>query len=121
MKKIVNILIADDQVIVRNGLRFMLENQNNFIAVIQEATNGAEVIDLVFKKDFDIVLLDVQMPKMDGITTISKLREKNYDAPILVLSVMDEETIVRQAIENGCNGFILKDAGSEELIRSIET
>jgi DNA-binding NarL/FixJ family response regulator len=121
VKKIVNILVADDQVIVRNGLRFMLENQNDFIPVIQEANNGAEVLDLVFKNDYDILLLDIQMPKMDGITTISKLREKNYKIPILVISVMDDETIVRQVIENGCDGFILKDAGSEELMRSIET
>jgi two-component system nitrate/nitrite response regulator NarL len=121
MKNVVNILIADDHVIVRSGLRFMLENQENFIPVIKEATNGMEVLDLVFKQDFDILLLDVQMPKMDGIATISNLREKNYTVPILVLSVMNDETIIRQVIENGCDGFILKDAGSEELIQAIET
>ncbi|MFT6499965.1 MAG: DNA-binding NarL/FixJ family response regulator [Crocinitomicaceae bacterium] len=121
MKNVVNILIADDHVIVRNGLRFMLENQENFIPVIKEATNGMEVLDLVLKQDFDILLLDVQMPKMDGITTISNLREKNYTVPILVLSVMNDETIIRQVIENGCDGFILKDSGSEELIQAIET
>jgi DNA-binding NarL/FixJ family response regulator len=121
MKKVVNILIADDQVIVRNGLRFMLEIQENFTPVIEEACNGAEVLDLVGKSDFDILLLDIQMPKMDGITTITKLREKGNKIPILVLSAMNEETIIRQVIEGGCDGFILKDAGSEELIRSIET
>jgi DNA-binding NarL/FixJ family response regulator len=121
MKNVVNILIADDHVIVRNGLRFMLENQENFIPVIKEATNGMEVLDLVFKQDFDILLLDVQMPKMDGITTISNLREKNYTVPILVLSFMNDETIIRQVVENGCDGFILKDSGSEELILAIET
>ncbi len=121
MKKVVNILIADDQVIVRNGLRFMLEIQENFTPVIEEACNGAEVLDLVDKSDFDILLLDIQMPKMDGITTITKLRENGNKIPILVLSAMNEETIIRQVIEGGCDGFILKDAGLEELIRSIET
>jgi DNA-binding NarL/FixJ family response regulator len=121
MKNVVNILIADDHVIVRSGLRFMLENQENFIPVIKEATNGMEVLDLVFKQDFDILLLDVQMPKMDGITTITKLRENGNKIPILVLSAMNEETIIRQVIEGGCDGFILKDAGSEELIQAIET
>ncbi|MFT6246575.1 MAG: NarL family two-component system response regulator YdfI [Salibacteraceae bacterium] len=95
MKKVVNILIADDQVIVRNGLRFMLEIQENFTPVIEEACNGAEVLDLVDKSDFDILLLDIQMPKMDGITTITKLRENGNKIPILVLSAMNEETIIR--------------------------
>jgi DNA-binding NarL/FixJ family response regulator len=61
------------------------------------------------------------MPKMDGIMTITKLRENGNKIPILVLSAMNEETIIRQVIEGGCDGFILKDAGSEELIQAIET
>jgi DNA-binding NarL/FixJ family response regulator len=121
MKRLVRILIADDQVIVRNGIRFMLENQEAFIPLIDEVTNGAEVLDMVYKNEYDIILMDVEMPKMNGISAIGKLREKGNDIPILVLSVYDDEMIVKQVLEKGSNGYIMKDAGTEELVRSIET
>lgn len=121
MKNIVNILIADDHPMVRSGIRFMLENQKKFIAKTSEVSNGVEALDSIYKNKFDILLMDIHMPMLNGIDTVEKLRSTDNDLPVLMISVSDDENIVRQAMEKGCNGFILKDAGIEELIRSIET
>lgn len=119
MKRIVNLLIVDDQVIYRNGIRFTLENQMSFISNIHEATNGAEAIDMIHKNNYDIVLLDIQMPKMDGVSTIKHLRDSRNNIPVLVISAYNDELLVKQILERGSNGFIMKDSGTEELVKAI--
>lgn len=121
MKEVIKILVADDHVMVRNGIQFMLENQSSFIPVVTEATNGDEVLDLIHNNSYDILLSDVHMPKLNGIETTEKLRENGNNIPILIISICEDEHTVRQAIDKGCDGFILKDAGIEELVRAILT
>lgn len=121
MNNLVRILIADDQVIVRNGIRFMLEAQDHFTAVLTEVQDGSEVLAALHSGSFDLVLMDIQMSKLDGISTVRKLREKNIKTPVLFISVHEDPSIIRQVLDCGANGFILKSCGLEELLKAIIT
>lgn len=115
------LLLVDDQIIVRKGLRFMIERQNRFKAEVCEAANGADAIDFIHKTEFDILLMDVRMPRMDGIRALKKIRERNFKIPILMLSVFDDERHIQQSVDHGCNGFVIKDVESDELVNAICT
>lgn len=121
MNNLVRILIADDQVIVRNGIRLMLETQDLFTAVLTEVQDGSEVLGALHSGSFDLVLMDIQMSKLDGISTVRKLREKNIQTPVLFISVHEDPSIIRQVLDCGANGFILKSCGLEELLKAIIT
>ncbi len=121
MNNLVRILMADDQVIVRNGIRFMLETQDQFKAVLTEVQDGSEVLGALHSGSFDLVLMDIQMSKLDGISTVRKLREKNIQTPVLFISVYEDPSIIRQVMDCGANGFILKSCGLEELLKAITT
>jgi DNA-binding NarL/FixJ family response regulator len=117
----IRILIADDQAMIRKGIESMLQAQDKFEATITEVSNGAEVLDALRKQEFDIILMDVQMPKLDGVSTLKKLRGKKVSIPILMMSVYCDDRTIQQVIELGSNGFIMKDIGIEELSNSILT
>lgn len=121
MKRVIKILVADNHLVVRHGVRIMLENQNEFVQVITEAENGAEVIDIVLKNSFDVILLDIEMPRLDGISALRTLRDKNVDVPVLVMSIHDDRSIVQRVIDAGANGYILKDVGIEEIVKALIT
>ncbi len=121
MREVNKLLIADDQAMIRAGLTKMLEAQNDFIPLITEASDGNEVLDAIRSQEYDLVLMDIRMPRMDGISTLKKIRSKKISIPILMMSVYHEEQTIKQVIENEGNGFLTKDAGVEELVRSIRT
>lgn len=121
MNKFVNILIADDHSMVRNGIKLMLHQQNYFVPNVTEASDGKEVIELAREQDFDVILLDISMPKIDGITIIRKLKAINKSIRILALTMHKEENIIKQVLEAGALGYILKSSGLEELVKAINT
>lgn len=121
MDKLTRILIADDQPMIRHGIKTMLEDQQQFVPILTEVEDGSEVMDKIHKTEQDVILMDIHMPKMDGISTARKLREKKIDTPILFMSAYEEENIIRQSLEIGVNGFILKSCGLEELTKAILT
>jgi len=121
MKNIIRILLADDHVMVRKGIRLMLESQDAFTPIISEVKNGAEVIDLISKNEYDIVLMDIQMPKLDGISALKKMNDANISIPVLMMSVCDDELTVKKTIEVGATGYIMKDSGLEEIVKAIVT
>jgi DNA-binding NarL/FixJ family response regulator len=114
----IRLLIVDDHSVVRQGLRMFLELDPD-IEVVGEAKNGEEALLSVEQLHPDVVLMDVLMPKVDGLAATQKIRQKFPDTEVLVLtSVLDEVTIAN-AVRNGAIGYLLKDTQAEDLCRSI--
>jgi two-component system, NarL family, response regulator LiaR len=117
MKKI-RILVVDDESVVREGVVAILSYQTD-IEVVAEARNGLEALELAGKTKPDVVLLDMVMPKQDGLATIPKLKEIVPDAKILVLTSFAEADRVYQTIKAGALGYLLKDATRVQLLQAI--
>ena len=117
MKKL-SILIADDHPVVRDGLRGMLESQADF-EVVGEAGDGAQAIQLVEELKPEIVLMDLRMPVVDGVTAIREIKGSQAESQILVLTTYDSDADILPAIEAGATGYLLKDSSREELYAAI--
>ncbi len=117
MKKI-RILVVEDQNVVREGLMAILNYQND-MDVVGEAEDGIRAVEVARKTKPDVILLDMMMPRQDGLTTIPKLRLAVPDSRILVLSSFAESDKVFQAIKAGALGYILKDATRVQLLQAI--
>ncbi|QIY59052.1 response regulator transcription factor [Streptomyces sp. RPA4-5] len=113
----VRLLIVDDHPIVRDGLRGAFTHSQEF-EVVGEAGNGAEALDLVAELKPDLVLMDLRMPVMDGVTAIHRLSETAPEVRVLVLTTFDTDNDVLPAIEAGATSYLLKDAPTEELLRA---
>ncbi|MBD3638228.1 MAG: response regulator transcription factor [Crocinitomicaceae bacterium] len=120
MKKI-KILFADDHIIVRNGIKLMLSKQNSFEADIDEASDGVEAIFKATSDDYDIILLDVNLPLKDCIEVTKTLKAKLGNPRILALTMHKEEFIIKEILKAGALGYLLKSAGIEELTKAIKT
>lgn len=116
----IKILIADDQRLFRQGLRSLLEQEKD-IEVVGEAADGQEAFTLVQETNPDIILLDVEMPKLDGIQASRLILERYPSARILMLSVHNEDERVIAAIRSGARGYILKDADHKEFVKIIRS
>lgn len=116
----INILIADDQRLFRQGLRSLLEQEED-LRVVGEAADGQDAFTLAQKTSPDIILMDVEMPKLDGISATQMILERNRDVRILILSVHNEDERVIAALRAGASGYILKDADHSEFIRIIRS
>jgi DNA-binding NarL/FixJ family response regulator len=116
----IRLLIADDHPVVRAGLRGMLSAEPDF-EVVGEATNGAEAVALTGELRPDIVLMDLRMPEIDGVTAISQIKEEYPETQVLVLTTYESDADILRAIETGATGYLLKDAPREELFGAIRT
>jgi DNA-binding NarL/FixJ family response regulator len=116
----IRLLISDDHPVVRAGLRGMLSGEPDF-EVVGEATNGAEAVALTGELRPDIVLMDLRMPEMDGVTAISRIKEEYPETQVLVLTTYESDADILRAIETGATGYLLKDAPREELFGAIRT
>lgn len=114
----INVLLADDHMMVREGIHQLLELEDN-ISVVGEAGDGIECIDAIYKLRPDVVILDINMPKMDGLSVLKKIRESNIGCKIIVLTFYNEIGIVQDAVKSGANGYILKEADSALLVKAI--
>lgn len=115
---LINVLLADDHMMVREGIHQLLELEEN-ICVVGEAGNGIECIDAIFRLNPDVVILDINMPKMDGLSVLKEVREKKIACKIIVLTFYNEIGIIQDAVDSGANGYILKEADSAILIKAI--
>ena len=115
----IDILIADDHAIVRTGLRALLKSEPG-LQLVGEATGGYEAIELVGKTCPDILILDLSMPDLDGIAVTRQLKPEYPDLRILILTVHEDEAMLREAIRAGASGYIVKHAAEAELIAAIK-
>jgi len=120
MDMTIHVLIVEDQRIVREGLRAVLEDEDE-IAIVGEAANGQEAIDLFSKLQPDVVLMDLQMPVMDGPESTRRIRELSPEAHILVLTTYVTDEFIFKALRAGAQGYLLKDASADELLGAIRS
>lgn len=115
---VINIMIADDHSMIREGLKQLLELESNF-RVIEEACDGVDCLEKLTKVMPDILLLDINMPNMNGLEVLQKIRERNMNIKVLVLTVHNEVEYLLKAVDIGVNGYVLKDSESVELKKAI--
>lgn len=114
----IRVLIADDHPVVRDGLRAMLATQPD-IDVVGEATTGPQAVDMVRSLRPQLVLMDLQMPGLDGARATRRIREELDEVHVLVLTTYDTDGDISRAIAAGATGYLLKDAPREELFRAM--
>ncbi|MBI5965840.1 MAG: response regulator transcription factor [Chloroflexi bacterium] len=114
----IKILIADDHLIIRQGLRLILETENDF-ELVGEASDGAEALSLCKKLKPDIVLMDLRMPNMDGLTAIEKLRVEQPEIAVVILTTFNEDDLMFRGLQAGARGYLLKDTGRVALFDTI--
>ncbi len=114
----ITLVIAEDQRLFRQSLRLLLERERDLV-VVGEATDGREAFDLTMKLKPDMVLMDVDMPKLDGVTATRLIRGCLPEVKVLMLSVHDDDARIVAAVQAGASGYILKDADHQEFLRII--
>ena len=120
--KKIKILIVDDHKMLRDGIRTMLQSQaKRYKFMITEAGSGEEAIDKVTLNDYDIVLIDYQLPNLNGADTVKNMVAIKSSIKVLALSNYDEYTYITNIMNEGAKGYVLKNIGPDELIHAIET
>lgn len=114
----IRVVVADDHHLVRQGIRALLEKQAH-IQVIGEARDGQEAVELTHRLKPDVLLLDINMPRINGIEVVRRIREAGSPTEILILSMYEDESLVIKALRNGARGFILKKSVTEDLFTAI--
>jgi len=118
---VIRILIADDHALMRNGLRGILDAEED-MEVVGEAEDGAQAVDEAVKLHPDIVIMDIRMPRLDGIEATKRLAAQGTRAPrVLVLTTFDLDEYVYEALRAGAGGFMLKDAPPRQLAEAVRT
>lgn len=119
MDKNIRVLITDDHRIIREGLRSLLSLEEN-LEIVGEASNGAELLDMLANTPVDVVLLDISMPVLDGFETTSLIRQKYPEVKVIALSMLDDLFSVQRMIDSGAIGYVLKNTGRAELSAAIK-
>ena len=114
----INIIIADDHVLFIDGLRALLKDEAG-IAIIDIANDGKELLDIIKLQPVSLVLLDIKMPKLNGLEAIRYIRQSNRHIKIIILSSYNDDHLVIKAKEYGANGYLLKDCSKEDLLQTI--
>lgn len=118
-KEPIRVLLVDDQVLMRRGLRKLLEVEDG-IEVVGEAADGVEALRLILDTRPDVALVDARMPKMDGVELIRRLSEEHPRVAAIVLTTFDDDEYVFGGLKAGARGYLLKDTPPEELVSGIE-
>jgi NarL family two-component system response regulator YdfI len=114
----IKILIADDHLIIRQGLRLILETENDF-ELVGEASDGNEALTLCKKLKPDVVLMDLRMPNMDGLTAIERLRVDQPNIAVVILTTFNEDELMLRGLQAGARGYLLKDTDRNTLFDTI--
>jgi len=118
--KCINILLAEDHVVVRESIRQALEREPN-LKVVGEAGSGVEAVEMVRRLKPDVILMDISMPKLNGIEATKQIKSFQPGARVLILTAYDYEQYIFPLLEAGAAGYLLKDVSSRELITAINT
>ncbi|PYI53360.1 response regulator [Paenibacillus flagellatus] len=113
------VLVADDHMVVREGLKLILETDERF-QIVGEAGDGETAVELVEELQPDVVLMDINMPRMNGLEAIRRLREKGSAVPVIILTTYNEDEFMLEGLSMGAKGFLLKDSSREDLLRTLQ-
>ncbi len=113
------VLVADDHAIVRAGISKII-NDHPGMEVLDEASSGAEVLQLVGEKSYDIIILDINMPNISGLDALKQLQSIQPDTPVLILSMYPESQYATRTLKAGASGYLTKEAAPENLIEAIQ-
>lgn len=116
----IKILLVEDQTIVRNGLKMIIEQDEKYV-IVGEASNGLEALEIVGKKQVDLVLMDIRMPEMNGIEATKKIKDQYPHMKIIILTTFDDEEYAYETLKDGANGFLLKSSEPAKLLSSIQS
>lgn len=111
------VVVVDDQTLVRQGIRSLLEVAE--VEVVGEADDGQAALDVIVAARPDVVLLDLRMPRYDGIWALERLRERGIETPVLVLTTFNDDDLVLKALRAGARGYLLKDVTVEQLTGAV--
>lgn len=114
------VILVDDQMLIRQGIKSLLELSGQ-VQVVAEAADGSAVVDLVQQHEPDVILLDLSMPKVDGIATLELLKQRQLTTPVLILTTFEEHDLVLKSIQLGAKGYLLKDVSLETLVSAIQS
>src|SRR5216110_2118731 len=114
----IRVLVADDQSMVRAGFRMLLSGEED-VEVVAEASNGLEAVEKAARFDPTVVLMDIRMPELDGLQATRRILAADDGARILILTTFDLDEYVYEALRAGASGFVLKDAGADELLHAV--
>lgn len=114
----IRLLLVEDHSMVRAGLRALLERSND-ISILGEASNGQEAIEMTAELKPDVIVMDIMMPRLNGIQAAEQIRDMKLPVSILLLSMYSDEGLVHQALQSGVKGYVLKTSVSEELLWAI--
>ncbi|AEJ20253.1 response regulator [Gracilinema caldarium] len=120
MERPIRVMIVDDHPVVRKGLVTFLETYD-FIRVVAEAATGTEALELYDQSLPDVVLMDLDMPDMDGLSATARLQERHPESCIIILTSFKKDDQIQSALKAGAKGYLLKDIPVEELAKAIET
>ncbi|RZQ61406.1 response regulator [Amycolatopsis suaedae] len=116
----IRVCVVDDQTLVRKGIRGLLDLSPD-VEVVAEADDGAAAVTAIADHRPDVVLLDLRMPRHDGIWTLEALRQRGIDVPVLVLTTFDDDELALRALRAGAKGYLLKDVTLEQLVGAVRT
>jgi DNA-binding NarL/FixJ family response regulator len=117
---VIRVCIVEDQTIVRQGLRSLLALGGD-IEIAGEAADGVEAVEVIEREKPDVVLLDLRMPRLDGVGVLKRLRERGTSRPTLILTTFDDDALLFEAVRAGAKGWLLKDVSLERLAGAIRT
>ncbi len=118
MSNQITVLLADDHAVMRSGLRLLIDNQAD-MHVVGEAGDGLQAIDQAAALQPDVVLLDLTMPKIDGLTSLKQIRERAPHTRVLILTMHADEQYLREALSRGAAGYVVKQAADQEVLSAI--
>lgn len=118
--KTIKVMIADDHALIREGIKQILELEND-ISVIGQASNGEEAFNMATELNPEVILLDINMPRLNGIETLRKFKDLGIKSKVIILTIHEDKEYILKTLKLGANGYILKDSSADVLIEGIRS